>query len=261
MIRRLFVVISFTFVLAFLHHNAKAQDILTDSLKIDPLDSLIFQSFDIYKDIEDQLLSLDSILTIANQEHPQIKFQDALIRANEYNIKNTRSLWMNTLYAFGNYSTGNQQLTLADLSGTSVDSRITNGYVLGLGLRVPLYEIVGRKNFVNQVKAERDASIEMREVMKVNLNRSVIDEYYELITRQRTMIIAAQNAYTQDVNVELAEQGLLSGQTAMEDYARFVSIRAAAKMLAEEEKRDFYRQFSKFEELVGVKMIELKISP
>jgi hypothetical protein len=259
MIRKLSVVTFISIVLAFFSDHAKGQDILVDSLKIDPLDSLIFQSFDIYENIEDQLLPLDTIIDIANEEHPQIKFQEALIRANEYNIKNTRSLWMNTLYAFGNYTTGNQQLTLADVGGTSVDSRITNGYVLGLGLRVPLYEFLGRRNFVNQVKAERDASVEMREVMKVNLNRSVIDEYYELITRQRTMIIAAQNAYTQDVNVELAEQGLLTGQVPMEDYARFVSIRAAAKMLYEEEKRDFYRQFSKFEELVGVKMIELKV--
>ena len=74
------------------------------------------------------------------------------------------------------------------------------------------------------------------------------------------MIIAAQDAYTQDVNVDLAEKGLLRGQVAMEDYARYVSIRAASRMRYEEEKRDFFRQFGKFEQLVGVKMIELKRS-
>ena len=81
-------------LLGFIAFNGHAQQFIDDSLSMDPLDSLMFQSFDIYQDLEEQLIPLDSIMHIAEYGNPQILYQEALVRVGEYNIKNTRSLWM-----------------------------------------------------------------------------------------------------------------------------------------------------------------------
>ena len=84
------------FLLIFLLHcPAKAQDF--DNFSREMIYDTLWShgNFDFNKPLKDQLLPLDTILIIAIENHPKMKFEEALIERSEYNLKNTKRLWMN----------------------------------------------------------------------------------------------------------------------------------------------------------------------
>ena len=222
------------------------------------LDTIIFESFNIRMNLRNQMISLDSIVSLALQNHPQIKFQGALVDKSEHNLKHVKRLWTNNIYGFTNYTWGDQTILLNSNIGESQNNNLTTGYQAGAGFRIPLYEFYGRQARVNQAKAELEASEYQKQVFEQTIKMQVIQEYFNLLTAQELMIIASESFETQDLNSKIAEKELLKGQMKMSTFSQVHKTSSDVREKFEVRKQEFYTAFYRFEQLVGVKMIDLK---
>ena len=145
------------------------------------LDTLIFESFNIKDNLRQQLIPLDSIIRIAMSNHPQVKFQGALVDKSKHNLSHVRRLWSNNIYGYGNYTWGDQTILLnTNNQGAAENTNFTTGYQTGIGFRIPVYEFYGRQARINQAKAELKASEHQKEVFEQTIEMQVIQEYFNL---------------------------------------------------------------------------------
>ena len=81
---------------------------INQELRVTDGDSLSIKTIDLTKDLREQLVSLDSLITIAALNSPTMKAQDALIEAGTQQIKFARREWQNGVFGTFTQSLGNQ---------------------------------------------------------------------------------------------------------------------------------------------------------
>lgn len=221
-------------------------------------DTILFNSFNIKQNLRKQLISLDSILIIAEKNHPEIKFQEALVQKAYYNLADVKNMWMQSIAGFANASSGNQFIRLNNAQGLAENQNISNGYQVGIGVRLPLYEVLGRKPRVRKAQEEYKAAGYQKDKMQLLLNEQIIRTYFYLTTVQEMMIVMAREVETQQLNLQLAEKKVLKGQMQMANYSTISKTASDVIEKYQQKKQEFYSTFYIFERLIGVKMIELK---
>ncbi|MAX81063.1 MAG: hypothetical protein CL843_12930 [Crocinitomicaceae bacterium] len=250
--------ILFFLLIFLLHCPAKAQDF--DNFSREMIYDTLWShgNFDFNKPLKDQLLPLDTILIIAIENHPKMKFEEALIERSEYNLKNTKRLWMNNLYGTVGYNGGNQSIILNNSETSDESSNLTNGYRWGINLRLPLYELMGRPAQVKMMNAELDASQRQYEARALDLQKTVIQAYFDLLNAQELVESRGADMETQASNLEMAQIEMIQGNLEMDTYARIYNMSTNTKAIYLEAKQRFYTAFYAFETIVGVDINLLK---
>lgn len=225
-----------------------------DELDTIPKDTLFF---DASKDIADQLLPLDTILEIAYQNSPTLKFYDAKIRVNKYNMRYIRMMSFKDLSLFYNYSIGDQQIFVTGT--TPVDNtQFANGYRFGINLQLPLSTLLGHWPRMKQARADHEASIWRKREIRLEVRREVQRIYVNMIEAQRKLNIRTADAQVALLSAQVSEEQLEMGRTPPHEYARIRNIYAIAAVNLEQERANFMRAFFDLEALVGVPMNYLK---
>lgn len=223
----------------------------TDTL---PKDTLFF---DASKDVADQLLPLDTILEIAYKNSPTLKFYDAKIRVNKYNMRYIRMMSFKDLSVFYNYSIGDQQIFVTGT--TPVDNtQFANGYRFGVNLQLPLSTILGHWPRMKQARADHEAAIWRKREIQLEVRREVQRIYVNMIEAQRKLNIRTADAQVALLSAQVAEEQLEKGRIPPHEYSRLRNIYAIAATNLEQERANFMRAFLDFEALVGVPMNLLK---
>lgn len=215
-------------------------------------------SFDFNKSLKEQLLSLDSIIIIAIENNPQVQFEEALVERSEHNVENTKRLWLNNIYGSAGYNGGNQSIILNQTEAINESSNITNGYRWGVNVRIPLYELFGRKSQVKMMQAEFEASHKQYEVRALEVQQQVIKAYFDLINSQELVRTRLRDYQTQASNLELARIELMKGNLEMSEFARFSNVATNSESTFLNAKQQFYTAFYVFETVVGVEITLLK---
>ncbi len=211
------------------------------------------------KDLQQQLIPLDSIIDIALKNSPSVKFQQDVVDASKYQIEYIKREWTNDVAAYANFANGNQLLVSQDnQTPTSVtSSSLSNSYRAGVQLTVPLYNFTGHKSRVNIYKAELQSSIDKRDAVKQDLVRYLIQIYYDLLY-SRNLVTIRSDAKQAGINqYHVAEQEFRDGVIAASELSRLKTIEANARVDYEEAKRQFSTNYYQFLNLVGVPVEKL----
>jgi len=215
-------------------------------------------NFDFNQPLKSQLLPLDSILLIAIDNNPQIAAEEAYVAQASSNVKNTKKLWMNNIYGTAGYNGGNQSIIFNSADEFDQTNNLTNGYRWGLNVRLPLYEVFGRKDQVNMMKAQLKASQNQLEVAELRLQQNVIEAYFNLLNSQELLKSRGEDHQTQQSNLELARVAMLKGDIEMDEYSRVYTLATNSEAFYLESKQRFYTAFFMFETVVGVDINFLK---
>lgn len=223
----------------------------TDTIKRDTV------VFDIDVDISDQLLPLDTILQIAYENSPSLKFEDAMIEAKRQNLRYTRVMFFQGFSGFYNYSVGNQSIIV---TGTTPgdNAQFANGFRVGVNLSLPLSTLFGQGARNKVAKAELQAAKMRKEEIRLGLKREILTQYVNMMEGQRKMKIRAEDAQSALATVKIAEEELIEGKIPSHEYSRLQNIYAIAQTNVENERANFLRAFYDFEALVGVDIRNLK---
>lgn len=212
-------------------------------------------------DLQQQLIPLDSIITIALQNSPAIKFQQDVVDADRYQVKFMQQQWTNDIAGFFNYSTGNQNLLTVGngVPGGVASSNLSNGYRTGVQITLPLYELIGRKARVNLYKATLQSSIDKRDQVKQENVQFLIQVYYNLLYARNLMNIRSDAKQAAINQYQVGSLEFKDGIIPASELSRLKTIEANARADYEEAKRQFSTFYFQFQNLVGVPMSQIML--
>lgn len=239
--------------------NGKAQDFGQDnlgSISLSNLDSLGLFGFDISRDLRGQLLSPDSLMQLALENAPLMKFQDAQIRAGEYQVDVQRLGWHNNLMGTvsGYRGTLSNQEVLDQTIATGNTTTFTDGFRMGIAFRLPLGQFTTEKKRQKLFEAELDQKRYRKEDLEKEIRRQVVFEYERLIGSQKIMNIESHGLENAEVHQHNAEREFRAGAITISEFSRVSANLVKAEKSFEEAKMFFYQYLHMFEILVGLEL-------
>ncbi|AYL95159.1 TolC family protein [Mucilaginibacter celer] len=206
------------------------------------------------KDLQVQLVPLDSIIDLAVKNSPAVKFQKDLVESSKAQLDFAKRVWTNNIMGFVNYSTGNQSIVSSDSQspGSVASSNITSGFRMGVQINLPLYELVGRKSRVNLYKYQYNSSINKRDESVQELKKEVIQTYYNLLYANNLLSIRSEAKESAINQYTIAQKQFKDGAIDVLELSRLKTIEVNARADYEEAKRQFSTLYAQMEPLVGV---------
>lgn len=221
------------------------------------IDSLMF---DVSKDIEDQLVPLDSILYYATENSANLKMAVAETMKFKYNRDYIKWIWLNSVQLFYNYGYGNQvtnQIASNQPNDIATQS-LGIGYRIGLNVVLPLGELIGRSARLKSLKSETEMARFKQDEARRIYKRLIIDDYFALISNQKFLMVKSQDLETSRITAELAFIEMRRGKTQPAELSRIRNIMAAAEVGYEQAKRDFLSSYYRLETTLTVPLIYFK---
>lgn len=221
--------------------------------------SQIENDIDLMKDnIESMLPPLAKIIDSAIVLSPSIKSRDLQVRINEYNLKAGRMLWTNNLGissdmrygTFDNFSTNTQAGQTPNLLATRNNQF---NYGVGAYLKIPLNDIVSRKNIINIAKTQIQLSASLAEVQRNEFRQTIIKQYNDLILKQRLLKLKLRSLETAKINSEMVETKFRNGVVSVDEYSRISDIASKGEQEYESARIEYITSFMLLEEIVGFK--------
>jgi outer membrane protein TolC len=141
---------------------------------------------DINQDIAVQLLPFEDLMKVAVTHSPSIRYQGEVANALNEAQEVAKVQILQNVSGFGNASTGTQGVITNALSGPATQNgnlnQISNGYRVGVDVRLPLYELFGRKHQIRQANFNYKAALAQKETVELQLKRELINVYQDMIT-------------------------------------------------------------------------------
>lgn len=225
------------------------------------------KEFDLLKDnIESMLPPLENLIDSAIAHNPSIKTGDMQTRIKEYKLKSDRDIWAKNLgiqtdVRYGTFD--NFSMNAGDGQSPSLNSTRGNQLNYGIGgfIKIPIYDIVNRKNQIRSDKLEIEQAQNFAQTQKNEIRQLVIKQYNELILKHRVLVIKLKNAETSKINMQLVEKGFQNGIIPITQYASQSEAFALTEIDIETSRMDFKTAYMILEEIVVMKFNLIKTIP
>ena len=187
-----------------------------------------------------------------------IKSTDLQTRINEYKLKMDRLLWTKSIGVqtdirygtFDNFSTNTSEGQNPSLIATR---SIQMNYGVGAYIKLPIYDVVNRKNQINLASAEVEQAVNFAEFQRNELRQSVIKQYNELIIKHRLLKIKSKYAETSKINMQMVEQEFTNGIIPVSEYSRISEIVTRTEIDLENSRMEFLTAYMILEEITGIR--------
>ncbi|MBK7966074.1 MAG: TolC family protein [Bacteroidetes bacterium] len=238
LIKEIYLSISFVLFIGFLINPTKgiAQTAENGSLQDQGLieangEITNIKTIDLTKDIREQLVSLDSLISIAALNSPTMKAQDALIEAGTDQIKFARREWQNGVFGTFTQSMGNQNSFFnTNQEPEAIQSAtVQTGFRLALNVNVPLFLLFGRTSRINVYKHELEVRRQTWEKIRMDVSRQVVYEYNNMLTAHKMMMIASASRGTSRLLLDMADKQFSQGDISIADFSSISAIATKAE--------------------------------
>lgn len=212
-------------------------------------------------DITKILPSIDSLTRLAYKNSPDLQYQRADQRYWKARQRLAQTRWLDYFYVEGTYSYGifdnltEQQLTGVPTASQTLLSTQQSRYTFGPSLKIPISAILNRGNDIRAAKAERERSMEEREVEKAKIREVVIVRYSEIVKSHRLIFIYSTMVDTYKVQSLRAEADYKNGIIEVAEYTRLQQMYNEAMVAFESEKSHLALAILLLEQVVGIKLM------
>jgi len=213
-------------------------------------------ALDLNKDLKDQLIPLDSMISIAILNNPGIRAQEALIEAGIDQIKFSRREWQNGVFGSFTQSLGNQAVIFNTNQEPEAiqSSSIQSGFRVGLNVNIPLFLLFGRTSRINVYEHELEVRKQTEEKIKMEVSRQIVYEYNNMLATHRLMLITSQAKGTTRLLMDMAEKQFAQGDISIAELSSVSAIAIKAESDYEISRRDFYNNYQQLEKLLGARL-------
>ena len=211
-------------------------------------------------DITKVLPSLDSLIALAHEKSPELKYRDADQKYWKARQRLAQTRWLDYFYLEAVYSYGIfDNLTASQISGNPQSSQTLfstkqDRYTFGPSLKIPISAILNRKNTIRSAKAEAERSIYEKEIDKANLRELVISRYSALIKAHRLLFVYGSIVDTYKIQSLRAETEYKNGIISVPEFTRLSQMLNEAIVAHEAQKTELSLAVLLLEEVVGVKL-------
>ena len=243
-------VYSFLFFLLLLNNlSVKAQS--------PSVDSLISKAFK-----TDVLLPL--LINAAIKFSPQVQINNYSVAYASENVQIAKKAIFNTVSFLSNYNYGNNVSALNYQSLTTGGYNFTTSksdfYNVGIGLQLPLGQILSRRNYISASKALVNAAVAEKEKSALSTKQEVIRMYQELKLIHKLIDISAKNKHAFQVNNSMAEKDFLNAEITVDQVSRVLESYTQAIITFETYVNRFQTSYMMLEAFTGTNLSKLILS-
>jgi outer membrane protein TolC len=209
-------------------------------------------------DITDVIPSLTVLLDSAYENDPVLKTGAYKVSIEKANLKTSRRLWTQSLGIQGNIGYGTFDYFYNNSGNPEVNQSYISRqnqtqYQVGGWLNLPLSIVTTQRNQVRLAKLKIDQSQSDLAVLRNEVQKQVIKQYYETIGAQRVLKIKSTSLETTRINMQLAEKSFLKGTITVEEYSRVLEIASSTEVDYELARINFLTAYQTLEVMVGMK--------
>ena len=221
------------------------------------------ESFGLSGDFHARFLPLDSIVRLATGNSPTLSYYDALIVRSLHHTTIARRSWQNNIFAFANYSTGDQRIITGstNLPGDVVASNIASGYRTGVQINIPLFDLTSRKARVMAHMAEEEAAFHKKEEQQTDLVRQITQAYYLVLGAYESMFIRDEGRQAMQSFYASAEKEFVDGIISLGELSQIRNSQAQAEVYYQDARHLFFARLADLAVLSGVSVSELFVNP
>ncbi len=213
------------------------------------------------KDIEMLLPSFDSLCKIAIKVNPTLKQEAAGMRSYQWTERYTRWLWAQNLSVFYNYSFGSLPFFAYTSLGATELTQVREGYRAGVNLQLSVFDVMGHRGRVNEVKEKVILQKYKRDAEAMELTRKLGQFYADCVGYNRLYKGRNEDLLTQTVACQVAEKEFREGTIHMSEYSRQKNVMADAQAAFDESFRFYLGSLLQLEALIGVPLETIMIRP
>ena len=214
--------------------------------------------FDLNRDLTEQLVPFDEIYQAALRYSPALQVQSAMANSKLENYRYAKVLALDNVYPFVNYTQGNQTFIATGTNPTD-GLQLSNGTRWGFNVQLPLSSLFGRKNLIQQAKADYQVTQAQKAVIALSLKRELIAIYQNLVVSQRNM---KSRLHDEQISLTALRVTEIEAQQGKADPAQLAAVSntyTVTKTYAERARGDFMINFYDLEALVGVPLQSLML--
>ena len=210
--------------------------------------SLLKESKYIFPPLE---VVIDSVI----ERSAMINFRNKRIGVMESDLKSSKRDWTknfgfvaDTRYGtFDNFFTNSTEV---NSSSSSSYSQQLN-YTVGLFLKIPIFDVINRKNKIKLARLEVDEAKSMAEFQKEEIRQAVIVMYQDLILKQKLLQIRSRRFGDGKVNMQMIEKEFRNGKVPLSEYVRIVGMTENMEAEYETAMSEFITAKQLLEEMAG----------
>ncbi len=223
------------------------------------LGSLTTENFDpLIDNITDKLPPLEILIDSAIINSPYVGYEAAEVKLRSYMVRQARRYWTKYFGLDGGFSYGNfYQFYTNQASGSYAtdfsSDRYETTYKIGVFLRMPLFDVLDRRNNINIARRQSEQSILRKEQVVRETKQDLIMTYQDLVLRQKLLKMANEAQVTTKLQVEMAEKEFLNGNIPISELSRLTEIHSRNISEFIKQSSLFYQQYLILEEMVGMK--------
>lgn len=181
-------------------------------------DSLLTKAFS-----NDQLLP--QLITAAQKFSPEIKRLSSGIDFATANKRISKNAIFDRLSLLASYHYGTNYSAVNETNSLNTFTTVQSGfYNLGVGLQLPVSQILNRKHFAKATQSQIDMANYEKETIILYTKQRVIEYYQDLKLAHKLMLISSNNRQAAQINYKMSERDFLQGQITVEQNARLLDI-------------------------------------
>lgn len=197
------------------------------------------------------LPSLDSLIGLGLKTAPSLKFSDAQIQMQRYQVKSRKLQWTNFISAGLGAGVGNLFLWNGNDENGAFTTRLIPQYRAGINVNLPLNQFLDRKNQVGMAESQHKAAVFQKEMEMQAFTERITTLYFQLVTNINVLKIRRDALQTMQIQKALAEKNMQNGNIGLVEMSAIVREYANAQESYETFKQSFLMTWKQMEYLVG----------
>ena len=167
---------------------------------------------------------IDSVLN----RSAMVNFRNQHIGVKESTLASERIYWSRNLGIQADTRYGNLSNFATSEDGISNTAALTTAkqfnYSVGFYLKIPIFDVLNRKNKIKLARLEVDEAKSMAEFQKEEIRQTVIRMYQDLVLKQKLLQIRSRRLGDGRVNMQMVEKEFRNGIVPLSEYVRIVGM-------------------------------------
>lgn len=180
------------------------------------------------RDIKFKFPPLEVVLDSVMKRSAMINFRNKRIGVMESELKSSKRDWIKNfgIVADTRYGTFDNFLTNSTGINSSSSSSYSKqlNYTVGLFLKIPIFDVINRKNKIKLARLEVEEARSMAEFQEEEIRQTVIIKYQDLILKQKLLQIRSRRFGDGKVNMQMIEKEFRNGLVPLAEYVRIVGM-------------------------------------
>ncbi len=193
---------------------------------------------------------LSVVVEHARENAPKLAVQEAIVARSRHEVERTEKRWMEGVTVGASSSYGS--------FGNSVVDAVEIGQRLEVGIRVSLFDLLGRDASVGVFRERLEAAKRQRRVLAESVRKQVIEQYYAAKQARELTVVQSRGYTSTQAQLQMAEASFRQGTLSVDKLSRVTEVTAKAEARFRKARLRYEKAYDQLERLIGTDLNRLR---